>query len=89
MECNKKDNLASPLGITAKKHAGDFIFDDINNDNVIDTKDQVFMGYRKIDGMQNTFGYKGISLLFTMDYALGHIISNGAFGKIAGARQSI
>ncbi|HKZ64923.1 MAG TPA: SusC/RagA family TonB-linked outer membrane protein, partial [Chitinophagaceae bacterium] len=83
----KKDNLASPQGIIAKKHAGDFIFDDVNNDGVIDTKDQVFMGYRnpdKIGGMQNTFSYKGISLRFTMDYALGHIISNGALARSLG-----
>ena len=57
----KKDILASPPGITAGKHAGDFIFEDVNNDGVIDTKDQVFMGYRtpdKIGGMQNYFTYK-------------------------------
>ena len=83
----KKDNLASPQGIIAKKHAGDFIFDDVNNDGVIDTKDQVFMGYRnpdKIGGMQNTFTYKGISVRFTMDYAMGHIISNGALARSLG-----
>lgn len=83
----KKDNLASPLGITTKKHAGDFIFEDVNNDGVIDTKDQVFMGYRtpdKIGGMQNTFSYKGLSLRFTMDYALGHTISNGALARSLG-----
>lgn len=83
----KKDNLASPQGITTKKHAGDFIFADVNEDGVIDTKDQVFMGYRnpdKIGGMQNTFGYKGISLRVTMDYALGHLISNGALARSLG-----
>jgi TonB-linked SusC/RagA family outer membrane protein len=83
----KKDNLASPQGIIAKKHAGDFIFDDINNDGVIDTKDQVFMGYRnhdKFGGMQNTFSYKGISLRFTMDFAMGHLISNGALARSLG-----
>lgn len=82
-----RDNLASPTGITTKKHAGDFIFDDVNNDGIIDTKDQVFMGYRnpdKIGGMQNTFSYKGISLRVTMDYALGHLISNGALARSLG-----
>lgn len=83
----KKDNLASPQGIILGKRAGDFIFDDVNNDGVIDTKDQVFMGYRtpdKIGGMQNTFSYKGISLRFTMDYAFGHLISNGALARSLG-----
>lgn len=82
-----KDNLASPQGILVGKHAGDFIFRDVNNDGVIDTKDQVFMGYRnpdKIGGMQNTFLYKGISLRVTLDYALGHIISNGALARSMG-----
>ena len=82
-----KDNLASPQGIIVGKHAGDFIFRDVNNDGVIDTKDQVFMGYRnpdKIGGMQNTFTYKGLSLRFTMDYALGHMIANGALARSLG-----
>lgn len=83
----KKDILASPLGITAGKHAGDFIFDDLNNDGIIDTKDQVFMGYRtpdKMGGMQNFFTYKGVTLKVAVDYAMGHIISNGALARSLG-----
>jgi TonB-linked SusC/RagA family outer membrane protein len=82
-----KDNLASPQGIIVGKHGGDFIFDDVNNDGVIDTKDQVFMGYRnpdKMGGIQNTFTYKGFSLRINADYALGHIISNGALARSMG-----
>ncbi len=82
-----KDNLASPSGITTGKHAGDFIFNDVNNDGVIDTRDQVFMGYRtpdKIGGMQNTFTYKRISLRIAVDYALGHMIANGALARSIG-----
>jgi TonB-linked SusC/RagA family outer membrane protein len=82
-----KDNLASPKGILVGKHGGDFIFDDVNNDGVIDTKDQVFMGYRnpdKIGGIQNTFSYKGFSLRVNADYALGHLISNGALARSLG-----
>ncbi len=87
----KKDNLASPSGITTGKHAGDFIFDDINNDGVIDTKDQVFIGYRnpdKIGGMQNTFTYKSLSLRVAVDYALGHMISNGALARSLGTGRA-
>ncbi|MBE7170188.1 MAG: SusC/RagA family TonB-linked outer membrane protein [Williamsia sp.] len=83
----KKDNLASPPGISVGKHAGDFIFDDVNGDGVIDTKDQVFMGYRtpdKIGGMQNTFSYKAFSLRIAVDYAMGHLISNGALARSLG-----
>ena len=82
-----KDNLASPQGIIAKKHAGDYIFEDVNGDGIIDTKDQVFMGYRSPDitgGWQNTFSYKAISLRVGMDYALGHVISNGALARSLG-----
>lgn len=83
----KKDNLASPQGILLGKRAGDYIFDDINSDNVIDTKDQVFMGYRTptiTGGMQNRFSYKGISLRVAFDYATGHLISNGALARSMG-----
>lgn len=83
----KKDNLASPQGIILGKRAGDFIFADINNDGVIDTKDQVFMGYRTptvTGGMQNTFSCKGISMRVTFDYAMGHMISNGALARSLG-----
>lgn len=82
-----KDNLASPSGIQVGKHAGDFIFADVNNDGVIDSKDQVFMGYRTptiTGGMQNTFSYKQFSLRVAMDFAMGHLISNGALARSLG-----
>ena len=34
--------------------------------------------------MQNTFSYKGISLRVVVDYALGHLISNGALARSLG-----
>ena len=83
----KKDNLASPQGILLGKRAGDYIFDDVNADGVIDTKDQVFIGYRTpeiMGGMQNKFSYKKISLRVTFDYAMGHLISNGALARSMG-----
>jgi TonB-linked SusC/RagA family outer membrane protein len=82
-----KDNLASPQGIITGKHAGDFIFQDVNGDGIIDTRDQVFMGYRSPDitgGWQNAFSYKAISLRVGLDYALGHVISNGALARSLG-----
>ena len=60
----------SSNGKLVKKHAGDFIFADINGDKVINQKDVVFAGYRTpkmVGGMQNTFGYKNISLRFAVD----------------------
>jgi len=82
-----KDNLASSAGITVGKHAGDYIFADVNGDGIIDQKDQVFMGYRTpsiLGGMQNTFSWKGISMRVTIDYAMGHLISNGALARSLG-----
>jgi len=77
----------SSNGKLVKKHAGDYKFADINGDKVIDVKDLVFAGYRTpriTGGMQNTFSYKGISVRFTMDYALGHMIENGALARSLG-----
>ncbi|MGN6602996.1 MAG: SusC/RagA family TonB-linked outer membrane protein [Ginsengibacter sp.] len=82
-----KDQLASPLGIQVGKHAGDFEFADLNGDGVIDTKDEVFFGYRSPDiigGMQNTFTYKNFSLRFNVDYATGFVIENGALARSLG-----
>jgi TonB-linked SusC/RagA family outer membrane protein len=82
-----KDQLASPLGIVVGKHAGDYEFADLNNDGVIDSRDEVFFGYRSPDiigGMQNTFSYKNFSLRFNVDYATGFIIENGALARSLG-----
>ena len=86
-----KDNLATPRGQTVGKKAGDFIFADLNADGVIDTKDQVFMGYLTPDitgGFHNTFTWKGISMRVGMDYALGHMISNGALARSLGTGRA-
>jgi TonB-linked SusC/RagA family outer membrane protein len=83
----KKDLMASPSGQTVGKRAGDYIWADLNDDNIIDSRDMVFMGYRapdKIGGMQNTFTWKNLTLRFAMDYALGHVISNGALARSLG-----
>ena len=81
------DEEASPLGIKVGKHAGDFQFADINHDGVIDTKDEVFLGYSTPDitgGMQNTFSYGRFTLRFNVDYATGFIIENGALARSLG-----
>lgn len=61
------------------KKGGDAIWKDVNGDNIIDSRDQVFMGY--IDpnvrgGMVNTISYKGLSLRLVQDWAMGHVIWN-------------
>jgi len=81
-----------PGGTLGKpKNGGDVNWADINEDNIIDGKDLVFMGYRtpdKIGGFQNTFNYKGFSLRVNMDYAMGHIISNGSLARAIGQGRS-
>lgn len=73
------------------KHAGDVNWADLNNDKIIDGKDLVLVGYRSPDktgGWQNTFSWKGLSVRFTMDYAMGHVISNGALARSMGQSRA-
>jgi len=61
------------------KNGGDAIWKDVNGDNIIDSRDRVFMGYIDPDfrgGMVNTFSYKGLSLRVVQDWATGHVIWN-------------
>ncbi|MEI7420883.1 MAG: SusC/RagA family TonB-linked outer membrane protein [Prolixibacteraceae bacterium] len=82
-----KDMLVPAANLGKVKHGGDVNWADLNGDNLINEKDMVFMGYRvpdKIGGFQNTFTYKGFSLRVNMDYAMGHVISDGALGREMG-----
>jgi TonB-linked SusC/RagA family outer membrane protein len=61
------------------KKGGDAIWKDVNGDNIIDSRDQVFMGYVDPNfrgGMVNTISYKGLSLRLVQDWATGHVIWN-------------
>jgi len=63
-----------------QKVGGDAIWEDVDNNNIIDDRDQIFMGYEapdKVGGMVNTVTWKGFTFRFVMDYAMGHVISNG------------
>ncbi|GAB3987329.1 TonB-dependent receptor [Spirosoma daeguense] len=86
-----RDLLVTSVALGKPKHGGDVNWADLNSDGQIDGKDLVFMGYRvpdKIGGMQNTFSWKGITVRFTMDYALGHIVSNGALARSMGQARA-
>lgn len=66
-----------------KKYAGDAIWEDRNNDGVINAKDMVFMGYirpDKLGGLTNSFKYKNFTARIVMDFAMGHVINNGTLG---------
>lgn len=85
---NVEDRMVTTVAMGKKKNAGDVNWADLNGDNIIDTKDAVFMGYKtpdKIGGMQNTVQYKGISLRIAVDFAMGHILSNGSLARSMGS----
>ncbi|MES2377914.1 MAG: SusC/RagA family TonB-linked outer membrane protein [Bacteroidota bacterium] len=82
-----KDQASTTAGLTIGKKAGDYQFEDVNNDGVIDNKDLRFMGYKTPDvvgGMQNTFSYKAFTLRFNVDFSLGNVISNGNLARSLG-----
>lgn len=85
-------DMARPAAVLGRpKNGGDVNWADLNGDGIIDGKDLVFMGYRvpdKIGGMQNTFGFKGFTVRFTVDYALGHIVNDGALARAMGQGRS-
>lgn len=63
------------------KHAGDAIWEDRNNDGYINAKDMVFMGYIRPDktgGITNSFRWKNLTARVVADFAMGHVINNGA-----------
>lgn len=81
------DQIATAAGIKTGKHAGDYQFDDLNNDGIIDNRDLVFMGYKtpnKTGGMQNTFTYKGFTMRVNVDFSMGNMIDNGSLGRELG-----
>jgi TonB-linked SusC/RagA family outer membrane protein len=74
-----------------KKHAGDAIFEDVNGDGKLDSRDMVFMGYIRPDktgGIVNEFTFKGLTARFVMDWAVGHVIDNGFKAQIMGSTRN-
>jgi hypothetical protein len=87
------DTFVSGSKVGDPKHGGDSIWRDINNDNIIDEKDLVFVGYETPNitgGFVNNFNYKGFNLRISTDFALGHVISNGWKARAnANARNNV
>lgn len=60
---------------------GDFIWDDIDDNGVINEKDMVYVGTEfptLTGGFTNTFSYKNLMLSLRMDYTMGHTVFNYA-----------
>lgn len=66
-------------GLTKPIEPGDVLWDDLNNDGIIDQLDRVKVGniYPKwTGGFSTTLSYKNISLYGRFDFAVGHTILN-------------
>ncbi len=72
------------------KHGGDVNFLDADGNNIIDSKDMVYVGNiypRATGGFSNTFSFKNISLIVRMDYTLGQTIYDYTYGTLIGQYQ--
>jgi TonB-linked SusC/RagA family outer membrane protein len=72
------------------KHGGDVDFLDADKNNIIDSKDMVYVGnqYPKANGgFITTLSFKGIALNARMDYLLGQTIYNYTYGTLIGQFQ--
>jgi TonB-linked SusC/RagA family outer membrane protein len=61
------------------RFGGDVDWLDVDNNDVIDTRDRVYMGNifpKWTGGFSNNVNYKGINLYLRMDYTTGHTIYN-------------
>ena len=66
-------------GLTKPIESGDVLWDDLNNDGIIDQLDRVKVGniYPKwTGGFSTTLSYKNVSLYGRFDFAVGHTILN-------------
>lgn len=74
------------------KKGGDAIWEDVDGNGIIDSRDMVFMGYIRPDktgGIVNTFTYKNLSMRLVADFATGHVIDNSFRGRsLASARNN-
>ncbi|TCD26165.1 TonB-dependent receptor [Pedobacter psychrodurus] len=81
-------NLAT--GANGRITAGDVNWEDVNSDNIIDSRDQVYLGniYPKWTGGFNfNASYKGFGLYNRWDFALGHTIYNDLVARTLGNYQ--
>ncbi|MEO5996462.1 MAG: TonB-dependent receptor [Chitinophagaceae bacterium] len=76
--------------VNQKKYGGDVDFLDADGNNIIDSRDMVYVGnqYPKASGgLSNSFSYKNLSLIVRMDYTAGHTIYNYVYGTLLGQFQ--
>lgn len=93
---NRTDAIANitgpnlPAGTGGKITPGDVNWEDVNGDNIIDSRDQVSLGNimpKWTGGFNINAGYKGISLYTRFEFALGHTIYNDLVARTMGNYQ--
>ncbi len=92
---NRRDLIAqiSGPGITygtGKIAPGDVNWLDVDKNDTIDTRDQVYLGNinpKVTGGFASTLSFKGLSLFARFDYALGHTIYNDLVARTLGNYQ--
>lgn len=91
---NRVDNVAGIGGpsttMTNKITPGDVNWLDVDNNNIIDSRDQVYLGNvnpNVIGGFTSTLSYKRFSLFTRFDFALGHTIYNDLVARTLGNYQ--
>lgn len=94
LAANRVDAIAGiggPSTTMANKIApGDVNWLDVDNNNIIDSRDQVFLGNINptvTGGFTSNVSYKGFSLFTRFDFALGHTIYNDLVARTLGNYQ--
>ncbi len=89
-----EDAAGAPRDVEANnrvKRGGDAIWQDVDENGIIDSRDMVFMGYirpDKMGGMVNTVTWKGLSMRFVVDFAMGHVIDNSFKARSMGSARN-
>ncbi|WP_239495030.1 SusC/RagA family TonB-linked outer membrane protein [Pedobacter yulinensis] len=93
---NRTDAIANitgpnlPAGTGGRITPGDVNWEDVNGDNIIDSRDQVYLGStipKWTGGFNANASYKGISLYTRFEFALGHTIYNDLVARTMGNYQ--
>jgi TonB-linked SusC/RagA family outer membrane protein len=75
---------------TGNKFAGDAVFEDLDGNNIIDSRDRKFMGNmfpKFVGGFNFNADYKGFALTVRTDYSLGSTIYNESRARFVGQFQ--
>jgi len=79
-----------PAGANGRITPGDVNWEDVNGDNIIDSRDQVYLGNFNPDwtgGFNASLSYKGLNLYSRFEFALGHTIYNDLVARTLGNYQ--